>query len=447
MSMPFSCDTMVALPDVTEGGQTLFAKNSDRSAEESQPLVHLEAAQHGPGSTVRTQFVELPQAAATYAHVGSRPYWCWGYEHGFNEHQVVIGNEGLRSKFDVSSEARLIGMELIRLGLERGRTAAEAVDVITGLVSEHGQGRFTNDGDVKTYDNGYIVADGREAYIVETADREWAVKRVESSVGIGNLYSIGTDWDTLSADAERRALEAGWWVEGRGRFDFGGAYGDPPEKPTGRSEQRRARSCAVLRTRKGDISARTMMSLVSDHSTGDRPEEEFVREVGDNPSLCVHYGHSGSGGTTTASLVADLCADGSRLPIYWCSMYSPCLGVFLPTFIEGRVPPVLSVGDANPSDDSPWWLFRTLEASARRDGLLDAGEVAALRSAWAGLQAELLESAYQVAAEGRRLIDEGRGDTASTMLTGFMTSNTERALAIARELLAERQSVAPATAG
>ena len=444
--MTFSCDTMVALPDATASGQTLFAKNSDRSAEESQPLVQLQAARYGPGATVPTQFVNLPQVATTYAHVGSRPYWCWGYEQGFNEHQVVIGNEGLRSKFEVSAEARLIGMELIRLGLERGRTAAEAVDVITGLVSEHGQGRFANDADVKTYDNGYIVADGREAYIVETADREWAVKRVESSVGIGNLYSLRSDWEALSPDAEMRAVEAGWWAENHGRLDFGGAYGDPPDKPTGRSAQRRARSCAVLRTRKGDITVRTMMSLLSDHSKGDDPEEEFVREIGHNPSLCLHYGQDGSGGNTTASLVADLCADGSRLPVYWCCMYSPCLGVFLPIFIEGTVPPALSVGGANRSDDSPWWLFRSLEASARRNGLLNAGEIAAHRSAWSGLQAELLESAYQVAAEGRRLVDDGRGDAASTMLTNYMEANTEMALAIGQRLLAERP-VAPASTG
>lgn len=444
--MPSGCDTMVALPDATESGQTLFAKNSDRNAEESQPLVQLEAARYHTGATVRTQFVEMPQVADTYAHVGSRPYWCWGYEHGFNEHQVVIGNEGLKSKFDVSSEARLIGMELIRLGLERGRTAAEAVDVITGLVTQHGQGRFTNDGDVRTYDNGYIVADSREAYIVETADREWAVKRIESSIGIGNLYSLGTDWDTLSPDAEQRALEAGWWAEDRGRFDFGNAFGDPPARPTGRSAQRRARSCAILRAREGDVTVGTMMSLLSDHSYGDDPEEEFVREIGDHPSLCVHYGNSGSGGNTTASLVADLCADGSRLPVYWCSMYSPCIGLFLPTFIEGRVPHTLSVGSASPSDNSPWWLFRSLEASARRDGVFDKGEVGALRSAWSGLQAGLLESAYQVAAEGRRLIDEGQGEAASTMLTEYMAANAEKALAIARGLLAEQRAVAPTTA-
>src|SRR6266542_4358743 len=92
-----SCDTMVALAAATTTGQTLFAKNSDRPANECQPLVQRQRAAHPPGSAVRCQFLEVPQVAETIRHVGSRPYWCWGYEQGFNEHQVVIGNEALPS--------------------------------------------------------------------------------------------------------------------------------------------------------------------------------------------------------------------------------------------------------------------------------------------------------------------------------------------------------------
>jgi dipeptidase len=73
--MLMGCDTMVALPETTRDGQTLFAKNSDRPPEECQPLVQRAPATHPAGATVRCQFVEVPQAEATYWHVGSRPYW------------------------------------------------------------------------------------------------------------------------------------------------------------------------------------------------------------------------------------------------------------------------------------------------------------------------------------------------------------------------------------
>jgi secernin len=136
-----SCDTMVALGSATANGQTLFAKNSDRPQDEAQPLVLHDRAAHAPGTMTRCQFLELPEARETWRHIGSRPDWCWGYEHGFNEHQVVIGNEGLSSRIE-SAAPELIGMELLRLGLERGRTAAEAVEVMTDAITRFGQGVF-----------------------------------------------------------------------------------------------------------------------------------------------------------------------------------------------------------------------------------------------------------------------------------------------------------------
>src|SRR5690348_6921204 len=96
--LPQSCDTLIALGNVTTNGQTIFAKNSDRPATECQPLVQYEHQAHAAGQVVHCQFVDLPQVSTTYRHIGSRPYWCWGYEHGFNEHQVVIGNEALHSR-------------------------------------------------------------------------------------------------------------------------------------------------------------------------------------------------------------------------------------------------------------------------------------------------------------------------------------------------------------
>ena len=204
---------MVALPDATTGGQTLFAKNSDRNAEECQPLQQVERAEHRPGSKISCDFMEIPQVDVTYRyrHVGSRPYWCWGYEHGFNEHQVAIGNEALYSRLPEGQEARLTGMDLVRIGLERGRTAAESVEAITDVVTRFGQGRFTGNSQYSNYDNGLIVADPGEAYIIETAGHEWAVKTVDRALGISNVHSIDTDWTRLSPTAAQTAVQHGWW--------------------------------------------------------------------------------------------------------------------------------------------------------------------------------------------------------------------------------------------
>jgi secernin len=54
----------------------------------------------------------------------------WGAEIGTNEHGVVIGNKGLSARSAAPRVPALIGMDLIRLGLEWAASAAEAVAVI-----------------------------------------------------------------------------------------------------------------------------------------------------------------------------------------------------------------------------------------------------------------------------------------------------------------------------
>jgi dipeptidase len=459
---------MTALAAVTAHGQTLFAKNSDRPANECQPLVQHERRSHPPGTMVPCQFVPIPQVSETLRHVGSRPYWCWGYEHGFNECQVVIGNEALPSPVSFT-EPKLIGMELLRLGLERGRSAAEAVEVMTDLVTRYGQGRFENDAGVRTYDNGYIIADPREAFVLETAGHQWAVKQVRASVGISNVYSIGSDWDRLSPDAESFAASRGMWppaagASGEDRFPFAQAYTNPEYQPqaTGSGSRRRARSCAVLGQRAGGIDVPTMIALLSDHSDGEQPGEPFRTNAFDRGGICVHDNEKGTGGNTAASLVADLCADRSRLPVYWCSFYSPCLGIFLPFFSEGTLPPVLAQGagagapqcGAGPvpgrfgasgserqrrgpvpgvhSEESPWWLFYRLAHLAAQEPEV---RVPLIRQRWAGLQAELFESAPRIATDAQRLLNRGEGSSAERLLTEYMACNVETALSIAGELI------------
>lgn len=434
---PKSCDTMVALGRATHNGQTIFAKNSDRPVDECQPLVQYPRQSHPVGAEVQCQFLKLPQAETTYRHVGSRPSWCWGYEHGFNEHQVVIGNEGLASKLPAASTPKLIGMEVLRLGLERARTAAEAVEVMTDCITRYGQGKFANAAEVRTYDNGYIVADPHEAYAIETAGHQWVVKRVEATIGISNVYSLETDWDRISPTAESEAGANGWWQPGAGRFNFADAY-SKSSRVEGSGARRRARSCAMLGHHSGDIDATTMMALLSDHASV--PDGPLQTDPRAGSGICVHCEADGTGGNTAASLVAELCADGSRLPIYWCSFYSPCLSIFLPYFSEGQLPTVLARGDAEPSDDSPWWRFHQLARLARTQP--DA--IPAICAHWSAWQKQLVTSAAEIAVAGRRLLDAGQEMETARMLSDYMAANTSIMLEGVSELL--RGAAEPLTA-
>src|SRR5262245_33093852 len=161
------CDTMVALAPATRAGVTLFAKNSDRPPRECQRIVQLPAARYDRGATLRCQYVELEQAQATHAIIGSQPWWLWGLEHGVNEHRVAIGNETVFARESLPAVG-LTGMDLVRLGLERGRSADEALAVITALIERHGQGGSGHVHLDWPYHNAFLIADPGRAWVMET---------------------------------------------------------------------------------------------------------------------------------------------------------------------------------------------------------------------------------------------------------------------------------------
>src|SRR6185369_17160820 len=133
------CDTFVALAPATRAGVTLFAKNSDRPPRESQRIVSLPRRRSAAGQRLRCQWIDVPDVRETAAVLGSQPWWLWGFEHGVNEHRVAIGNETVFAREPLGAQG-LLGMDLVRLGLERGQSARGALDVMTGLLETHGQG-------------------------------------------------------------------------------------------------------------------------------------------------------------------------------------------------------------------------------------------------------------------------------------------------------------------
>ena len=219
------CDTFVALADATADGSVILAKNSDREPNEAHEVVLVPAQDHEAGATVRCTYLEIAQVPRTHAVLLAKPYWIWGAEMGANEHGVVIGNEAVFTKVPHEDVDGLIGMDLLRLALERAATAEEAVEVITGLLEQHGQGGSCGHTSDLRYDNSFLVADPGGAWVVETAGREWAAQRVDSVRSISNAITLGRDADIVSTGLVRHAVDNGW-SRSATQFDFSRDYSD-----------------------------------------------------------------------------------------------------------------------------------------------------------------------------------------------------------------------------
>lgn len=422
------CDCMAAVAAETRIGATLFAKNSDRNEHECQPFVQVPAAFHSPGSTVRCTHVEIPQVAETYAVIGHSPWWVFGFEHGVNEHAVAIGNETVFSKEPIEETPGLIGMDLVRLGLERGRTAREALEVMATLIETHGQGGAAFGPDKPGYHNGFLIADPDEAWILQTSNRRWAARHLRRDA-ISNHISLASDWEIGSRDLESFARTQGLW-NGSGRLDFAAAYRNPGV-PGRISEGRLRRSRELLAAAKGGLDVASMQSILRDHMAGGPVRLATPMDDEAYVTICMH---SEPIGTTTASLVAPLPAERRNPWPVWISFATPCTGVFLPVYLDGLIPTALARGGAEPDAGSAWWAFKALQDAAASDF---ARHTPTLRDAWKSFESRVENERLGVEAEAAHARASGSHAVVTKLLTDFMARIWDEAIEQARELASQ----------
>ncbi len=180
-------------------------------------------------------FIRVPQVQETVDCILSKPCWMWGCEMGANSNGVVGGNEAVSTLLadellspDGSPTKRLLGMDLLRLSLERGKSARHALDICIEHLEKYGQGGpcCKEDSDW-TYENSFLFADTKEAYVLETAGvSHWAWERISCGEyrNISNDISIRSNWGATSSDIQSICKENGWW-DGSSPFDWKLAVG------------------------------------------------------------------------------------------------------------------------------------------------------------------------------------------------------------------------------
>lgn len=326
------CDTIVAVGNATAGGEVLFAKNSDREPNEAHEVVYVPAARHMLGEQVQCTYITLPQVEETYGVLLAKPFWIWGAEMGSNEFGVTIGNEAVFTKGRYGKEPGLIGMDFLRLALERSRTAESALQTLIRLLEVYGQGGNCGFTHPFYYDNSYIVADTQEAWVLETAGQQWAAQKVQDVRSISNLLTIEDDWDLASADLISYAREQGWYKQGQ-KFSFRQAYGDFLYTRLGDGHRRRMCTTQALLSRKGRLTASHMMQVLREHGTAEGRSYHPGRGV-TGASVCMHAGFGPvRASQTVGSMVSELRPEG--LSRHWVTgTAAPCTSIFKPVWLD-----------------------------------------------------------------------------------------------------------------
>jgi hypothetical protein len=344
------CDTFVNVHD----HGVLFAKNSDRDPNEAQVLSWVPRAVHAAGTALDCTWSTIPQVGRTHAVLLSRPFWMWGAEMGVNEHGVAIGNEAVFAHAPLEPRGGLLGMDLVRLGLERGASAAEAAEVIRTLVAAHGQGGrcgYSKSG--FSYHNSFLVADRREARVVEAVGRETAVECVRRGVrAISNGLTLADFRPRARGALERVAM----------------------------ATRRRARTECLAA---GAVRAADAAQVLSDHGPAGRIGWHWSNGAMGAP--CMHAGGLLAGSQSTASWISELGPGGDR---HWATAgANPCLALWRPVTVDR--PRETGRPTGSPDPHSLWWrherLNRALLSPPRaRPPSFDADRARVQRAIFAG---------------------------------------------------------------
>lgn len=418
----FSCDTMAINGSCSRYGVPILAKNSDRPTGEPQPLCFYAGKEYAEGAMLQTTHIAIPQVRKTYSVVGSRPYWIWGFEMGYNEKGVVIGNEAEGSRMEPEAEDGILGMDLLRLGLERAATAKEAISVITGLLEQYGQKANANPLTHRTYENTFIITDTAECWVLETAGREWAAKQIHSMQGISNCYSIRQEMDLCSTGAEKTAREKRWLAPDE-PFDFAKAYsGRLVGQPFGVPRFRRLNKLLAQKEMHDFVS---LAQILRDHFDDEIIAPRFGETCGTFMSICMHM-RDWAESETSASLLARYDTDLGIVARY--APAQPCLSAYIPVYMT-CLPNVMEQAEKKFDANSLWWQVKRMTLLVTVDEFDFAAEV---REKLSDLEKEFAQKAEKAEEAARKRITSGKPEEGKALLSAVTEECTNLFFAFAK---------------
>ncbi|RHX77845.1 acyl-CoA--6-aminopenicillanic acid acyltransferase [Leptospira yasudae] len=360
------CDTFVATPSFTGTGSMIFGKNSDREPNEAQALLRV-LPRTGEKQT-RCTYIQVPGVKQTLEVILSKPFQMWGAEMGANSSGVVIGNEAVFTKIPFEKKNQgLTGMDLLRLALERSDNAEAARETILQLLEQFGQdacGGYTNSSFY--YHNSFLIADYRNAFVLETAGKFWAWKKIEGFYSISNGLTLENDYDAIHPSAIEYAVQKGWANHGE-PFSFRKAFSDSFFTFFSKCKVRRARTASMGTFKKGNLDAKAAMEILRQEGEPGSASGRFYPSSSDMGSVCLHATGPITPNGTTASLVAELKPKTSQNRFWFTGAAIPSISLFLPAGFPGTT--FLEKNFEQPGaalDTSLWWTHEKFYREIQR---------------------------------------------------------------------------------
>ena len=344
------CDTFVALPTTTVKKSVIFAKSADCEVNEANALVRIPRQKHVPGEVVRLTHLAIPQSQETYEVLLTKAFWTYGCEIGVNEYGLSMGEEAVyTTKEAIEKKDGVIGPDLMRIGLERAKNCREAIQIMTDLLEKYGQGGNCEMSGNSHFDSSFLMSDTNEAYILETAGRDWAVKRIDDLGSISNMLIIGNDWDQYSEESTN------------GKINWADTYARPEVPPTLGSPDRQATTYNSLAQAEGKISVKTAFDIMRHHGEGYHPATADAHH-----NICVHAGpQENRWWQADGVMVTDV---GDHGVMAWVTGTSgTCVSIFKPVFLGMNLPDIGPLPTQNFNPKTLWWKHELLHRRAMAD--------------------------------------------------------------------------------
>lgn len=424
----FSCDTFVLGKKFFSENKNCLAKNSDRPLGEAQPFAFFPGGDHADGEMLKCTHLTIPQVRHTYTVLGSRPYWIWGFEMGVNEKGLVIGNEAEWSRSEAETEEGLLGMDMLRLALERAANAKEGVTVIAELLEKYGQNANANPLFDRRYENSFLLMDPGEIWLMETAGRRWIAKKIEDWACISNCYSIGADYDMASADIETYAWEKRW-LRPDEPFDFAKAYSLSGKQVGSAPRWRRMRK--LISAHNGPLDRHAIEDILRDHFEDELTAPRWGGCAAAFSTICMHAAEWNAS-QTAASLISWW--DDVLGPVSWYAPSLPCCSVYIPVYWTGSTPNAMAHAEGTYDENTLWWVFQRLAMLVSVDEERFGPDV---RKALVKLDGDITRTAAAMEERAKIAIANGRRKDAFGYLEVLTRSAVDETMAVMNDLITD----------